>query len=1412
MANSVNLVDGNLPVSAVFPIDGIVVRMTTPLTVGGWRRLRSVGTGATAQVWMAESDDGTRVAIKIAGRSDGASLLADEAERLLFVESPHLPRVLDVGRMPERDPIHPSRSFVVLEWISGEAIEPRRVPQSSRAGIALAVARDVSAALRDLHLAGTAHGDVKPANIIIEQVDPDSWRARLVDFGLCDEAESELPKGGTVRYLAPEVFELGATGGGRARDLYALGAVLAEIVEPSLAEARDLNAILSGALPAWIEGLIKPLLSPNPAARPSAAWAYRTALRLGAGGRDHEFDVEARRAAIRRSYLAVRREEVLRAARHADSRVDVAGAPGEWLRAALCISQKTAALRGQLRPTPGTPIGELGTLGRSRWLVRLIGPEAACWPPTAGSDAELSARLDAAVAHHEPGSIVLSDIQNSVRLPRAAKHRTPVELALALSRVPVEPGTLDDAEASVVSGRADPALTLLLARALRLRGEGARALAVLRYLRSYRARVEEAELLRRAGSVDTARSLLEIQPDEGEADVLAKRAAILARIELDRGHVEEARGLLDAADESPATLEVRALIELHCSSLDAAAATVEKALALPLDDEERARVSNVKGMIAHARGDHEAACEAFVAAGEHAARAGAVLEEATYRTGEAAAAAGTGRVGQALGAAERAELLFEYLGRLQEAGRAALTRAVVFSQLGVVTEAREAAATAIGRARQVGDSRCRGYVHLALCDALPKDDPEALDHAQRASSLLSPPNEADELRILARLHSCGVSVDVARCDGAATAEGLSSDSRLDWWRARAERAVQCGPEAQDHQVASALAAWASRPAPPAVRGPALAAGAQLAALLGQGELARRLLVAAAQDARDLVERAPAALRSSLSASGWIRALQAPRLESWAPEQLSAVENLLRALGRRDRLRPLLDQVLDALVLWTGVERGLLLLRAPGGKLTPRAARNLARVDLDGPQRELSYSLAERALAQGETIVAVDAAGELPDMHESVHALQLRSVLAVPLMARGEALGVVYLDDRVRRGAFGARELSWVRLVASLAAVAIVDARDQLLLRRAARRAERAEARVETALARREAELERAERELARERHSRETRFSYEHIVGQSEPLRAMLRIVDRVTTADVPVLLLGESGSGKELVARAIHDNGPRREQPFVSENCGAIPETLLESALFGHVRGAFTGASRPRAGLFEVADRGTLFLDEIAEMSLGMQTRLLRVLEEGTFRPVGAERERQVDVRVIGATHRDLGQMVKQGRFREDLFYRLDVISVRVPPLRERTGDVLLLARHFVERNAGGRVMKLSRAASELLEGFSWPGNVRQLENEIRRALVLADEVIQPEHFSAALRESGEEPQAVHGLNVRLRVDALERELVKNALARTSGNQTRAAELLGLSRFGLQKMIKRLCLSVTESGRRKSDPLSRAR
>ena len=267
-----------------------------------------------------------------------------------------------------------------------------------------------------------------------------------------------------------------------------------------------------------------------------------------------------------------------------------------------------------------------------------------------------------------------------------------------------------------------------------------------------------------------------------------------------------------------------------------------------------------------------------------------------------------------------------------------------------------------------------------------------------------------------------------------------------------------------------------------------------------------------------------------------------------------------------------------------------------------------------------------------------------------------------------------------------------------------------------------------------------------QRGALETRYDYSNIVGRAPAMRELFRLLDRVTATAVPVLLTGESGTGKELVAKAIHYNGPRSDRNFVSENCAAIPETLLESALFGHVRGAFTGADREKKGLFELAHTGTLFLDEIGEMTLGMQSKLLRVLQEGELRRVGGQKLVKVDVRIIAATNKDLRRMVSDGTFREDLYYRLAVLHVNVPPLRERREDVPLLVEHFMGRYAEGRSIDVDRRAMTALMNYPWPGNVRELENEVMRACVLAEEVLTVHELSPAVAAREQAPARVQG------------------------------------------------------------------
>jgi two-component system response regulator AtoC len=307
----------------------------------------------------------------------------------------------------------------------------------------------------------------------------------------------------------------------------------------------------------------------------------------------------------------------------------------------------------------------------------------------------------------------------------------------------------------------------------------------------------------------------------------------------------------------------------------------------------------------------------------------------------------------------------------------------------------------------------------------------------------------------------------------------------------------------------------------------------------------------------------------------------------------------------------------------------------------------------------------------------------------------------------------------------------------------------------------------------------------------------EGIIGGGEGLRGVLEVARKVARHPSTVLVTGESGTGKELLARLVHRASPRAAAPFVAVNCGAIPEALLESELFGHTKGAFTGATAERLGLFEEADGGTLFLDEIGELPAALQVKLLRALQEGEVRRVGDNQSRTVDVRVVAATSRDLEAETAAGRFRSDLYYRINVVHLHLPPLRDRREDIPDLVRHFVDaynRKFGLAVRRVSPEAMRLLMEYPWPGNVRELENVVERALVLADgPEVAAEHLHPSLRTTAAPVTlpAAEDLSVKRQTVALERELIRRALERTGGNRTRAARLLELSHRALLYKIR---------------------
>jgi DNA-binding NtrC family response regulator len=318
------------------------------------------------------------------------------------------------------------------------------------------------------------------------------------------------------------------------------------------------------------------------------------------------------------------------------------------------------------------------------------------------------------------------------------------------------------------------------------------------------------------------------------------------------------------------------------------------------------------------------------------------------------------------------------------------------------------------------------------------------------------------------------------------------------------------------------------------------------------------------------------------------------------------------------------------------------------------------------------------------------------------------------------------------------------------------------------------------------------------------------LIGSSSSMQRIYKLVGQVARSDASVLLIGESGTGKELIARAIYANSPRAARPYVAINCAAIPDTLLESELFGHERGAFTGALTQRIGKFERADGGTIFLDEIGDMPLALQAKLLRILQNGEFQRLGGDQTLRTKVRVIAATNKDLSTMVKEKTFREDLFYRLNVVLIQLPPLRERAEDVLPLAEYFLQREAKERRLKFSAAAKKALQAYRWPGNVRELENAVQRAVVCAAaDTIEPGDLSAEMSGVASDPASRGdwwGLVKSSARDgdllaAAEKILVERALRESGGNVQKAAEILGVTRAALRTRIERYSLKAKDLG-----------
>lgn len=478
-----------------------------------------------------------------------------------------------------------------------------------------------------------------------------------------------------------------------------------------------------------------------------------------------------------------------------------------------------------------------------------------------------------------------------------------------------------------------------------------------------------------------------------------------------------------------------------------------------------------------------------------------------------------------------------------------------------------------------------------------------------------------------------------------------------------------------------------------------------------------------------------------------------------PDPIQAISRISQEINTLQEIDPLLKSILHIAMEAIGAERGFILMLDNSQKLSRRVAQNISENQLSD-LGEISHSVLRQVMEKSESVICFDAlADERFQGAQSIRIQQIKSIAAVPLTIKTRPIGAIYLDSLKKRAGFKAESLPFITAFAHQAAIAIENSQLYAALR----------------------EENRQLRKQIQQAHS------FKEIIGRSPSMKRVFELMESIIDSDVTVLISGESGTGKELVARALHYNGPRKNKPFMALFCGALPENLLESELFGHKKGAFTGATADKKGLFETADGGSFFLDEIGDLSPRIQTELLRVIQEGEIKRVGENHVRHVDVRIMAASNKNLEELVQGGQFREDLYYRLNVIKIIMPPLRKREGDIPLLAHYFLDKYAAKtkkQVQGFSPAALKQLTNYHWPGNIRELENTVERAMLLTRDVfIQPENLQL--------PEADIKLPEKMSLKDFEKQIVQKTLVENNDNISKTADQLGVSRRWLHYRLK---------------------
>ncbi len=1481
--------------------------------------LELLGRGGGGEVWAVRDRILDRkLALKVLAATAGEGellALVREATALSGLEGLGVPSVIAFGMLPGT-----KRRYMARELAPGRSLDQLLDDPRTDPARALAALAEASEKLTALHRAGLLHGDLKPANIVVDA----AGHATLVDLGLAApwREGGTQARGLTPRFAAPELLA-GAPLTVRA-EVFALGATLDDLLTRR-------GAKLASATRAALGEVAEHAMQEEPQARYPSVDELASALRLAGGLPPPSASTDA---------------------------WPVLGSEDESAR--LREAVRALAPGGVLAVDAPSGAGRTTLLRRLAWTLGVEGEAVAFFETPAGATltrALVELELSLTEEGQKSPIILVDDIRAldrdaMARLQKAATDGArvvvgaSVDAASALGSSPAlfEIRPLDAAHAAELVRRVAPSLTDAVRTHVidRARGRPGKLRAILRAManrpvvsvedldallgqaagasvppRSPARALADAERALDVGHLDEAATLIDaISGDElrvakglmaarlalGRGDAsgaIAKLAAIAgdavrspdarayrairARAHLRLGEnaeaAEEARRVVDAGGEDAVAIDALCIEGAALGYLGREADALrelERARALAEARGEKRLEALAFGNIAivHQRAgrnvDARAAYERSLTAAE-AARDAATVALTHLNIGALARAEGdlagalrhleaSVDMGQRAGGklAQRGALfslanLDLYLGRYARARASIQSLAMERSTLPPVSQA-----TLLGLeaelAARTGDSG--GAARLYALSATAWNEQGRPHDAAEA--------DLERLLLLARARADGTSAatlkaELERLEASLGALGFGEHEALACI-VRAAIAVAGSDERRARDALDRAVGEAQRTGRREWEWLALDARARFSSGVGSFSLAKRDVDAALAILEETAARLPRdlrevfwddprrrALREALMATQIpsVRTIESPTTSGTssgsrprllrdggatslfasgvlAEDRLARILEINRDLAGERDLRRLLSRVTEHAIAIVGAERGFVVLTNDEGELEARSARDRRGDLMDDPHVEFSRSVAADVVRTGEPVVIQRAADDARLAEAvSVHRLNIQSIACVPIpgfvrtheadtdvagvTVTAHAIGALYLETRSRPGARFQAEVATLVAFADQAAIAIENARllEENRARASALAATNAELaaakeRLAEVLDRRTEQLAEARRGLREARATLRGHFGYAGLVGTSDAMRKLYALIERIRDTDVPILITGESGTGKEVVAKAIHSTGARAKKAFFGVNCGAIPENLLESELFGHARGAFTGADRDRKGLFREADGGTLLLDEVGELPLKMQAGLLRVLQEKCVRPVGGATEEPVDVRVIAATNRDLGQMVEAGTFREDLFYRLHVVELRVPPLRDRSPDIPPLLDHFLGLFAARYQRdkkQVSREALRRLMTYEWPGNVRQLEHVLLNAWLMSegDELL-PEDFELPSVSRSMRPPASSSVVPVASKDEFktsEKGRILSALQACDWNRVQAARMLGLPRRTFYRRLK---------------------